>query len=248
MSFIFALLISVSVMLCAWCFYVYTKNPGVVDVFWGIAICCVGTFYLHALPTEAWLFIPQALLFLWAIRLSLFLLVTRVAKGKTEERYKKISCNWKNESRGFLYHFLLQAILAWVIGLPFYFISTCTEFNVLQYAAVLMVIAGILGETVADFTLYRFAQKKTGDVCQVGVWRYSRHPNYFFECLIWLGFSLMGITSAHALLSLLSIATIFCVMWFITIPMTERQSVERRGERYIAYQKHVSCFFPWFRQ
>lgn len=235
-------------MLCAWCFYIYTKNPGVVDVFWGIAILCVGTFYLQATPESGRLLIPQVLLFLWAIRLSLFLWVTRVAKGKIEERYKKLSHNWSNKPLGFLYHFLLQAVLAWVIGLPFYFIAMCTKFNFFQYAAVFLIIIGILGETLADITLYLFIQKKTANVCQEGLWSYSRHPNYFFECLIWLGFSIMGITTLPSLLSLLSVMTLFCIMWFITIPMTEQQSIEHRGKSYATYQNQVSCFFPFFRQ
>ncbi len=247
MSFILALCISMSVMLCAWFVYLYTKNPGVVDVFWGISIFAVGTFYLYDSSVFTHAFIPQVVLFLWAIRLSLFLLITRVLKGKRETRYDKLKQHPSNQSLGFLYHFLFQAILAFVIGLPFYFMGKSTSFGLLQYAAVVIVLIGLIGETIADITLYQFTRQKTNKVCEVGLWHYSRHPNYFFECLIWLGFSLMGVTNFASLLSVLSVITLFCIMKFITIPITEEQSIAHRGDKYLAYQKQVSCFFPWIR-
>ncbi|MCH9762990.1 MAG: DUF1295 domain-containing protein [Gammaproteobacteria bacterium] len=248
MLFMFALFISMGVMLCAWFVYLYTKNPGVVDVFWATAIFCVGLLYVNSVPVAPKLFMPQVLLFLWAMRLSLFLWVTRVAVGKVEMRYQKVRHYSKSKSLSFLYHFLFQAVLAWVIALPFYFMTQVVSFGLLQYVAALLVIMGIIGETVADMTLYRFAKQQTGQVCQVGLWCYSRHPNYFFECLVWFGFSLMGAMSLQSLLSFLSVITLFCIMWFITIPITEQQSVERRGSQYKDYQKHVSCFFPGVRR
>ncbi|MDF1678806.1 MAG: DUF1295 domain-containing protein [Legionellaceae bacterium] len=244
----FGLLIAVGVMLAAWGMYLHTRNPGIVDVFWGINIFLISSFYLSFSDRSTAVTIAQCLLFAWAVRLSAFLWVTRIKKKHVDKRYKRLSQNWRNEKLGFLYNFLLQAFLAWLVSIAFYFIAHTNTITMYQYLGYLMVIIGITFESAADKTLYTFKPTYKHEVCAKGLWQYSRHPNYFFECLIWLGFSSMGFSGIQSVFSFTSVLVLFCIMWFVTIPLTEKESVKHRGDLYKTYQKKVSCFFPWFNQ
>lgn len=248
MELILGLGITIGLMLVAWSIYYKDKNPGIVDVFWGLSILSAGSFYLVYPIWQADFTIPLALLVVWGLRLSLFLFLTRFAKKIVEKRYDQLSHKWQNKTLGFLYHFLFQAILAWLIAIPFYFISHQNFSSPVVFIGYLLVILGVIGESLADKALYTHRQKHKKAVCEVGLWKYSRHPNYFCECVIWLGFSVMGYSGGISIISFLSVITLFCIMWFATIPITEKQSIESRGEAFIAYQKRVSCFFPWIRK
>lgn len=238
--------LSIGFMCIAWVVYLITNNPGVVDVFWGLTIFSVSTCYLMLAPNKTLLVLPQLLLFIWAARLSLFLFLTRIKKNKVDKRYQNISNKWQNKRIGFLYNFLFQALLAWLVSFAFYYISQIQVISLYQYIGYVLVGLGIAFESLADAELYYFKPQKQHEVCQKGLWQYSRHPNYFFECVIWLGFSVMGFSGVSTIGAFISILSLFLIMWFITIPITEKTSVERRGKNYIAYQNQVSCFFPWF--
>ena len=145
---------------------------------------------------------------------------------------------------GFFLHFQFQGILAMLIAMPFYWIRHLSSFNILSIIAIILIIIGIIGETVADFQLNNFKKKFKGEVCNIGIWAYSRHPNYFFEFLVWLGFGLSSILiSPIAFISLISPVVLFIIMYFITGPITEEQSIKSKGEKFIKYQKVTSYFF-----
>ena len=107
-----------------------------------------------------------------------------------------------------------------------------------------------LAKAVADQQLKKFKADPAnrGRVCQAGLWHYSRHPNYFFEWLIWVAFFVFALGSP------LGWTTVYCpalMLFFLLkvtgIPMTEELSVKNRGEEYRAYQRTTSAFVPWFR-
>ncbi|HHS8487784.1 TPA: DUF1295 domain-containing protein, partial [Legionella anisa] len=85
-------------------------------------------------------------------------------------------------------------------------------------------------------------------VCNVGLWHYSRHPNYFFDLLSWIGFALFAIQSNMGYLGLLSPLMLYVIFTRMTGPMTERSSIQSRGQKYIEYQKQTSMLFPWFKK
>jgi steroid 5-alpha reductase family enzyme len=93
----------------------------------------------------------------------------------------------------------------------------------------------------------RFKAQHKGGVCNIGLWNYSRHPNYFFDWLTWLGFTLFGIQSNNGYLGLVSLLLLYLIFTRITGPLTERGSVQSRGQKYIDYQNQTSVFFPWFK-
>ncbi len=245
MELLYSFIFSMSLMLIAWLIYCRLNNPGLIDVFWGLNITAIGLINVSARTFDLLAGMAVVLILAWGWRLSLFLLITRILKGQHDRRYEAISEDWQNKKIGFLWQHLFQGFLAWIIAMPFYTLSLVSGINILTIIAMLFVIIGIVAETIADQQLLNHKKKQSGQICQSGLWQYSRHPNYFFECLVWLGFSLMGLSMGMGLLSLISITTLFSIMWFVTIPITERESIKRRGAEYEAYRAKTSCFFPW---
>lgn len=237
---------SVVMVLVAYAFYLLCQQPGIIDVFWGVNITGIALIYLSQDLSSRLNQINLLLVLIWGTRLSLFLYLTRIKKEVKEKRYEKLAQGKKNIKLFYFFQYLLQAPLAFIIALPFYFIHFNLYFSNVYLMAQAMVVVGLIGESSADYQLYQYAKNKKRPVCDSGLWRYSRHPNYFFECSIWLGFSLLGINNTISLLSLLSIITLFSIMWFITLPLTEKVSMEKRGKAYLYYMKKTPKFFPWF--
>lgn len=115
-----------------------------------------------------------------------------------------------------------------------------------QWLGLSLYIVSLTGEAVADLQLLRFKQARQGSICQIGLWRYSRHPNYYFEWLVWMSFAMLGISSTWGLLGFIGPMILFVVMFFITGPITERQSLAKHGSAFEHYQKQTSYFFLWF--
>ena len=113
-----------------------------------------------------------------------------------------------------------------------------------------MAVVAVLGERVADRQLARFRSnpENKGKTCRTGLWAYSRHPNYFFEWLLWFSFPLLAVGagwwSAAAWFGPLLMLTF--LFRFTGIPLTERQALRSRGSDYRRYQREVSAFVPWF--
>jgi steroid 5-alpha reductase family enzyme len=188
---------------------------------------------------------------LWALRLAGYILYTRIRQGHVDKRYTEISSNWKiNHSLGFFLNFQLQGLLIFIISFIFYLIGNSMNPVIapLDYLAIGLVVVGIAGESVADYQLQEFKSKQRGGVCNIGLWKYSRHPNYFFDWLAWLGFGVFALQSNHGYLGLFSILVLYCIFTEITGPITELGSVKSRGQAYIDYQKQTSMFFPWFKK
>jgi steroid 5-alpha reductase family enzyme len=108
-----------------------------------------------------------------------------------------------------------------------------------------------LGETVADAQLAAFkkALENKGKVCDTGLWGYSRHPNYFFEWLMWVSYFLFALASPYWYLAIISPVIILYLLLKVTgIPATEQQSIRSKGEAFKIYQRKTSVFIPWFKK
>ena len=106
-----------------------------------------------------------------------------------------------------------------------------------------------MGESLADRQLSRFRENpvNNGRVCRVGLWKYSRHPNYFFEWLHWLAYIPIAVGSPLLPAMALAPALMLIFILFVTgIPPIEKRAVLSRGEEYRRYQRTTSSFFPWF--
>ena len=235
-------------MTLVWLLYLRLQKPFVVDIAWSIMIGSAGLFFALNHPLTLYSLCCLALLFFWSIRLFLYLFITRIINTVNDTRYDAISQSWNDKkSRGFLWHYQLQGLLALSIALPFYWIPQVDHFTTLRVCVLVLTFLMIVGEWVADHQLHRFKQSHSGQVCQSGLWAWSRHPNCFFEAKIWIGFFLLAITSNNPW-SLVAVASPLVIHWImlgITIPITEKKSLQSRGDAYQAYIKTTPCFYPW---
>jgi len=88
-----------------------------------------------------------------------------------------------------------------------------------------------------------------GRVCDTGLWHYSRHPNYFFEFLVWVGFAIASLDTPHGWITLLCPVLMYYFLTKITgIPLTEEYALKSKGDAYREYQRTTSAFIPWFRK
>lgn len=237
-------------MLIAWLLYLKTKLPSIADVAWPLGLFSVATIYLQFTASSMKTELILGLLFAWTIRLGGYLLFTRLLRGNIDKRYVALSQKWSmRKNTGFLFHYQLQGSFIFIIAMPFLIMSFTEQmtFHWLDQFALVVVLVGIIGETIADMQLARFKKKPGGTVCNTGLWHYSRHPNYFFELMVWFGFSLMALTLDYGYFALLSPVTLFLIMRYITGPITETCSLESRGEAYKAYQEKTPMIFPWFK-
>jgi steroid 5-alpha reductase family enzyme len=233
-----------------WIVYLLLKNPSVVDASWSIGLLMSGLIYLGSMLITQRTTLVGALLTLWALRLAGYLWYTRILQGHIDKRYTELSNNWKiNQSLGFFLNFQLQGLLIFIISFIFYLISNSNNpsLTLLDGMALVIVLVGVAGESVADLQLYRFKNRQKGGVCNIGLWNYSRHPNYFFDWLTWLGFTLFAFQSNKGYLGIVSLLLLYVIFTRITGPLTERGSVQSRGQKYIDYQNQTSMFFPWFK-
>ena len=238
-------------MCFVWMIYRLLKNPSVVDASWSIGLMMSGLIYLGLMPITPRTTVVSALLTLCALRLAGYLWYTRIHQGHIDKRYTELSNNWKiNQSLGFFLNFQLQGLLIFIISFVFYLISSSNNSSLtgIDASAIVLVLIGVTGESVADLQLYRFKNRQKGGVCNIGLWNYSRHPNYFFDWLTWLGFTLFALQSNKGSLGMVSLLVLYLIFTRVTGPLTERGSVQSRGQKYIDYQKQTSMFFPWFKR
>ena len=185
----------------------------------------------------------------WAGRLTWHLLYDRVIHEKSEDgRYRYLREHWgKSADLQFVWFFQAQALLAAVLSLPFLLVASNPSDGIapVQWAGVALFGFGWAVEAIADRQLARWRRdpRNRGRTCRAGLWRYSRHPNYFGEWLMWCAFALLALHGLWAL-SAPVVMYLFVTKW-TGIPYTEAQSVRSRGDDYRAYQRETSAFFPW---
>lgn len=237
-------------MCFVWVLYKIYNNPSIVDTSWSIGLMISGLIYLSSNPINLRKIIIASLLIAWALRLAGHLWLTRLRIGHRDKRYTSISREWKiNPDLGFFLNFQLQSALIFIISFVFFFISLSPleTLSMVDVIAIMLILIGIFGESIADMQLEKFKKNYPGQVCDAGLWYYSRHPNYFFDWITWLGFALFGVQSSHGYFGFISIGVLYFIFTQITGPITERGSIQLRGEAYLKYQSSTSMFIPWFK-
>lgn len=223
-----------------------------VDVIWtaGLGIAAILFFVSAGLESiRAW--VVLLLISLWSFRLSFYLFKDRVLSGHEDPRYKALTDYWgENALRNFYFLFLIQIPF---IALFLYPVSVAMQNSAEGWMwsdtlAVVIAVVAMCGEAIADRQLAKFRAdpKNKGAVCRSGLWRFSRHPNYFFEWLHWFAYVAFAYTAANGWLALLGPLSMYIFLRFLTgVPPAERSSLKSRGEAYREYQKTTNAFFPW---
>jgi steroid 5-alpha reductase family enzyme len=239
-------------MAMLWGIQLFTQNAAIVDFGWALSLVFLASFY--AIRGDAGLrrgLVMAGMVGVWGLRLAFYLLFTRVIGQPEEGRYQELRASWgpRVQSRLFLF-FQAQGLLNIVLAIPFLLVALDSrpELSHLEYAGAVMWAVAFLGEVLADAQLARFKTNPVnrGKVCDLGLWGFSRHPNYFFEWLIWVSYAVFALASPLGYLGLISPALILFFLLKVTgIPATEAQAVRSKGEAYRRYQQTTSVFIPW---
>lgn len=245
--------IAAATMFALWLRQQRTKNAGIVDVGWTLLVGGLGVFF--AATADG--FAPRrlaaaAMVAAWSLRLAGYLWLNRLAGQPEEGRYRTLRAQWGDAApRRFLIFFQYQAAAAVFFALPImaaahHVASVWTFFDT---AAVLLWLIAVVNTALADWQLAQFKAQPSnrGRTCRKGWWRYSRHPNYFFEWLHWCSYALLAVGSAWAWLSLaVALAMLYFLLRVTGIPPTEAQALASRGDEYRRYMQSTSAFIPWF--
>jgi steroid 5-alpha reductase family enzyme len=244
------------VMAGVWLISYRIKNAGIIDIAWSLLFAPIALSYAVCAPgweTRRWLF--GAMAAIWSLRLGLHVAV-RVIRAHPHEdpRYLEFREKWKKNLQLKLFVFFqIQALSVVALSAPF-LIAAFNEHVGLspwEWAGAALWLIAVCGESLADHQLniFKTNAKNKGEVCQYGLWHYSRHPNYFFEWLAWIAYWVFALGSP------LGCVTIYCpalMLYFLLrvtgIPLTERQSLKSKGEKFKKYQKTTSMFVPWPRK
>ena len=240
-------------MILLWLVSLLLKNAGIMDIFWGIGfVVLTWTAY-----TSAPGFLPRKILTcmmitLWGLRLAIHIGLRNW--GKQEDfRY----AGWR-ETHGarwwwfsFFQVFLLQGLLIWIISVPILAAQISgvpAILTPLDMIAVLVWGFGLIFETVADVQLTRFKRvaSNKGKLLTTGLWKYSRHPNYFGEAVVWWGIYIVALATGFGWTIFSPILITWLLLRVSGVAMLERTMKNKPG--YEEYMQRTSVFIPWFRK
>lgn len=251
-----ALAVMVAVMSLTWGLARRWNNYSIVDAVWAGGFFILALFFALTEP-GFWLrkTLFLAVVGLWSLRLAFFL-ARRIHSHHPEEdtRYQQLRIDYGAHvaSRFFLF-FQYQAVSVVFLAVPFLEILRAegSRLNWGETAGLLISVLSLVGEAVADSQAQSFKKKPENrhKTCQEGLWRYSRHPNYFFESCIWWGFYITAVSASQAYYTLYAPLIILFLLLKVTgVPPSETAALKKRGEEYRLYQRTTSVFVPWFRK
>lgn len=227
------------------------KNNSIVDFGWGIGFVLMALYSMVRMANYSLVsVITTALVILWGGRLFYHIFKRNI--GKAEDfRY----ANWRKEwgkwvvLRSFFQVYMLQGVFMLLIGFPIVLIHerTGATFSGLSLIGVLVWNLGYYFEVVGDAQLKRFKEdsRNKGKLITTGLWRYTRHPNYFGEAVMWWGIWLIGLSVGLPWWSMASPLVITYLLRFVSgVPMLEKSMQKRPG--FEAYAKRTNAFIPWF--
>jgi len=244
---------AIILMALAWFIGRRLKNAGYVEAFWPFVFALVvWLFALLGGGSPLRKSVIAILVTLWAVRLGCYL-VKRVARHHEVEdlRYRQLREQFPKRPWHMFFGFAqLQAVLIGVLSVPLAVASynSTPTFATVEIVALALWLIGFVGEATADRQLDRFRldPENAGRVCQGGLWRYSRHPNYFFEWLIWVAYFLFALAVPGGWFTVYVPLLMLLLLTKVTgLPACEGRALQSRGEAYRDYQRRTSSFVPW---
>lgn len=236
------------------------RDNSIVDVFWG--------FWFMIIVVLSWLqseqgiaqYVVTGLVLLWGIRLTSHIGFRKLREGKEDPRYAKWREEWGSGGyfvvRSFLQVYMLQMLLMLVVAMPILMVNLYAGQNphsplsqggieqTLLIIGIIIALSGLVFETIADLQLREFLKiKKPGQIFTTGLYRYSRHPNYFWESMFWLGVSLIALPFSYfAIIGWIVIT--FLLLFVSGVPLQEVRYAGR--PEWEEYKSRTSVFVPWF--
>jgi steroid 5-alpha reductase family enzyme len=257
--FAFAIALSV-IMAIAWLIALRTARCGLIDAIWtfavgvcGVAGALVPFSGTDAFPARQWL--VAGLAAIWSLRLGLHIAARSLRDGD-DPRYRHLREEWKEDFQRRLFWFLqIQAAagLVLVVSIIAAARRPAAGLGFGDLLGAVIVLIALSGEMIADQQVSHFsaAPGNKGKVCDVGLWRFSRHPNYFFEWLAWVGYLIIAIDfTGSYLFGWVAFAAPILMYWLLVhvsgIPPLEAHMLRSRGDFFRDYQRRVNAFWPGF--
>ncbi len=236
-------------MVALWLVSLHLRDASIVDPFWGLAFAVVAALGCAlgpgALPRRV---LVMALVGAWGLRL--FLHLSLRARGRGEDhRYAAMrraggGAWWW---RSLFVVFLLQAALAWLVSAPVQAAAHgSAPLGALDLAGAVVCLAGLACEAIADHQLTRFVldPRSPGRVLDTGLWRYSRHPNYFGDCVVWWGLGLVGLAAGPPWVLAGPLLMTILLLRVSGVTLLEK-TIGKRRPGYAEYAARTSAFVPW---
>lgn len=248
-----ALVVALGMMTVVWALSLIMRDASIIDVFWGLGFAVLGWLYyvLGESSTQRSLIVP-ALVTLWGGRLSLYILWRNWGKGE-DYRYREM--RQRNPKtfpwRSLFTVFWLQAILLWAISVPLLQIqrgSLPAGLTWLDLVAMLLFLIGFVFEAGGDWQMARFKSDpgNAGKVLDRGFWRYTRHPNYFGDAMVWWGFFFFALATPGSLWTIFSPLLMTVLLMRVSgVTLLEKRLKEVKPG-YQDYVRSTNAFFPWF--
>jgi len=232
---------------------VIRKDNSLADIAWGGGFVLVAflSFFLAHGYAEARQVLVTGLVTLWGARLAIYIFFRNKGRGE-DYRYAKWRKEWGRFFllRSYFQVFMLQGALLLLIAFSAIYINLHPSrgLTIFDGFGLLIWITGFFFETTGDFQLFQFKKdpENRGKVMKYGLWKYTRHPNYFGEATMWWGIFIMAISVKGGLFTIISpIAITFLLLKVSGIPMLEKKLAESQPG-YAKYQETTNAFFPWF--
>ncbi|MFL9982030.1 DUF1295 domain-containing protein [Paraburkholderia sediminicola] len=247
---VIALIGLIVIFSAVWAWQLKTGNAGMVDPVWAYSLGLVAVLYAVLSNGDP---VSRALTALgglvWGVRLGTHLWKRNFGKPE-DARYRRFREEWGDKAASKMFWFFqVQVAISMLLSIAFLVPSYRKSAPASGWIvlAVVVWIASVVGEGIADRQLKRFAQDPANHttVCRVGLWRYSRHPNYFFECVHWLAYIALSIGTRWGWFTLLPpVLTAFLLLKLSGIPLLEESMAKRRAG-YADYMRTTSALIPW---
>ncbi len=248
------LVVVVITMTMLWLISLWRRDASVVDPFWGTGFVIVAGYTLvksPAAPDAARCLLLAALTTIWGLRLSSYLLWRNLGHGE-DRRYKAMRDHhgprfwWVS----LLTVFLLQGVILWIVSMPIQVAilkASTSPLGWLDFAGVSLWCVGLLFEAVGDWQMARFQSDphSKGSVMDRGLWRLTRHPNYFGDFCIWWSLYLIAAPGGAGWTVFSPLLMSFFLLKVSGVTLLEKTITARRPD-YAAYQARTSAFFPWW--
>lgn len=249
-----ALACSATCSALVWIVSIVRRNVALADRVWSVLIMVSAAVFVLGLPPLRDRVIVMLLLgAAWALRLSLF--ITWRSWGQPEER-RYVQMRQRNQPhfawKSLYLVFGLQALLAWLVAMPFLAAAAAPgagdAWSGLDSLGLSVAVFGLLFEATADAQMAAFKSKspKADEIMDLGLWRYSRHPNYFGESCLWWGMACLAVASGGAWWAWLSPALVTFLLLKVSGVNLQEQHLHSRGPAHADYVRRTSAFVPWF--
>jgi steroid 5-alpha reductase family enzyme len=233
-----------------WILQLQTKNAAIVDTVWSASFPLLALIYFTLLNGNIQRqLLLVAVVCIWGFRLAIHLYL-RTAGRPEDARYAALRKEWGEKQNAIMLRFYyFQAFLALVLSLPFALIllNKASGLNYFEIAGAGIWLIAFIGESAADHQLKKFKKDASnrGKICDKGLWHYSRHPNYFFEWLVWVSFFVMALGSNLGYITIICPLAMYYFLTKVTgIKYTEEHMMKSRGKTFTDYQNSTSAFFP----